>query len=81
MFKAKLKGLILIVMVQLEDKRISTCHSPPNVSTLLHEVKQSHKEQSKDRCLGYSDALGHSTSLFLTISLARNCIPFIMGII
>lgn len=44
MFKVKLTGLILTVIVQSEDKRRSTFHSPPNVSTLVNKVKQSHKE-------------------------------------
>lgn len=50
MFKVKLTGLILTVIVQSEDKRRSTFHSPPNVSTLVNKVKQSHKEDFK-KCL------------------------------
>lgn len=63
MFKVKLKGLILIVLVQSEDKRRSTFYSPPNVSTLVNEVKQNHKEDLKDKCLENSD-IGHLLNFF-----------------
>lgn len=50
MFKVKLTGLMLTVIVQSEDKRRSAFHSPPNVSTLVNKVNQSPKEDFK-KCL------------------------------